>query len=204
MVVVLTTIIIAAATLLVPFIAFYLNNSARITANQPHQIKQLAFSITPSARLLTACFMALIFSVPVGLITFCIGVAINILTVPLFVSPYLFDYFLLSLDSGLTAAFVFAVSFIAHAGFLEPLVWWKNDRTYPWVVTITSGALGYMAAFIGNTIWAFALGISVDHVGVPLDSIDAGVASAIVGWGAGLCCHLVSALRAASAPDLKS
>jgi hypothetical protein len=169
-------LITASVAILVPFITFYLNRAPAVVGVGPATHLDVPITISPSAKLLIVIPIALVFSVPVGFLSFCVAVVANLFFAPTD------NIFLFSLDAGLCSAAIFAMSLIWHAGFNEPRKWWDGLKWYQPMMVSFFGALGFIIALFGNTIWAFAMGINPMDVWVFHDSADAAIGCAVVSW----------------------
>ena len=112
---IIAALITASVALLVPFITFYLNRSTGIQTGPPGARVDVALSVSPSVRLVLVTVVAIFLMLPVGLLAFCVAIVVN-----LFLAPDASYIFLFSLDAGLTAGIIFALSLIWHGGFIEP------------------------------------------------------------------------------------
>ena len=171
--VIIAALITASVALLVPFITFYLNRSTGIQTGPPGARVDVALSVSPSVRLVVVSIVAVFLMLPVGFLAFCVAVVVNT-----FSAPSDQEIFLFSLDAGLTAGVIFALSLVWHGGFIEPRTWWTRLRWYPALIICFFASLGFVGALASNTIWGLAAGAPLEHL--VHDTVDAGVASAIV------------------------
>jgi hypothetical protein len=185
----LVTFITVAAMLLVPFLTFY----PRAGGIRPRRGQGV--SVSPTAKVVVVSVMALVFAVPVGLMAYCVILVFNLLFALGPVSVWLY-----SLDGGLSAGAMFALSLILHADFHEPRQWWDAIKWYPIVVVTFFGSLGFISALVGNVIWAIALGVDFTDYSVVHDTLDAGVSSAVAGWAAAYISVEIERLRATPKP----
>lgn len=187
---IVAALITASVALLVPFVTFYLNKSPSVARAGQSATIDIPVTISRSVKLLLVVPIAIVFSLPVGFLAFCVAVVGNMALAPTE------NIFLFSLDAGLCSAAIFALSLVFHAGLNEPLQWLVALRWYQPMMVAFFGALGFLIALIGNTIWALALGINPLQVHVFHDSADAAVCGAVVAWLAAYGTLKIEELRA--------
>jgi hypothetical protein len=189
---IIAALITASVTLLVPFIVFYLNRAGTQQSSGAGSgtVVQMPITISPGAKFFFVLPLAVVFSVPVGFLAFCVTVVINI-----FAAPSDQSIFLFSLDAGFCAGGMFGLSLLWHAGVDEPRKWWGRYQWYQAMMAGFFGSLGFTVALVGNAIWSWAHGIDPAANHVFHDSFDAAIASAVVSWLAGYATVKIEELR---------